>query len=222
MNIEQKIFSKYVIDENKLKKYGFKIKNKKLIFETNISDGGFRVIIEYKEEITGKIFDLSTEEEYTNYRIESSSGFSSQIREEYIELLKDIRNKCSKKQIYKTKQAQNIYQYIIEKYKDEPEFLWEKFPSYAIFRNKKNNKWYALFGTVSLNKVDCNSASKEVVEIINVKVDKNKIDELLNIKGIYEAYHMNKKNWISIIFDETIKDSQIKNLVDKSVILSDS
>jgi predicted DNA-binding protein (MmcQ/YjbR family) len=38
----------------------------------------------------------------------------------------------------------------------------------------------------------------------------------LNTKGIYEAYHMNKKNWITIIFDETLKDSEIESLVDKS------
>ncbi len=216
MGIEEDIFKKHIIKENKLKKYGFKSKNNKLIFEKNLSEKDFKVIIEYNKNINGKILDLTTKEEYTNFRIESTNGFSSVIREEFINILTDIRNKCAENQLFQTKQAQNISKYIIKKYNDEPEFLWKNFPTYAIFRNKENNKWYALFGSVAINKVDHNSSSSEIVEIINLKVDKNEITELLKQNGIYEAYHMNKKHWITIIFDETLKDSEIKKLVDKS------
>ena len=39
------------------------------------------------------------------------------------------------------------------------------------------------------------------------------VDKLLSTKGFYEAYHMNKKNWISIILDETLDDEIIKKLI---------
>ncbi len=216
MTIEQDLFKKHVIDKNLLIKYGFKSNNEKLLFETNLSNNEFKIVIEFDGQINGKIFDLTTNEEYTNFRIGNPSGFSSEIREEFIKILTEIRDNCSEKQLFQTKQALNISKYIFEKYQDSPEFLWENYPTYAIFRNKKNNKWYALIGTVPLNKVNKNSNSSEIVEIINLKIDKVKINEYLNKKGIYEAFHMNKKNWITIILDKTLSDTEIRNLVDSS------
>ena len=37
-----------------------------------------------------------------------------------------------------------IFQYVNQKFGTKPEFLWPKFPSYAVFRNANNLKWYAL------------------------------------------------------------------------------
>ncbi len=216
MSIEDKLFDKYIVEKNKLIEYGFEMKEDKLVFELNLSKKDFKVVIEYDEKISGKIFDLSTGYEYTNYRIENTGGFSSEVREEFISVLKNIRNNCSHKQLFKSKQALNINAYIKEKYDDLPEFLWEKLPTYAVYRKKKNNKWYAVVGTVGLNKLNPDINSNEVVEIINVKVDKDEIKSLLVKNGIYEAYHMNKKNWVSIILDGTIKDFEINQLVAES------
>ena len=216
MNIEKEIFKRHNIDKNKLKQYGFKLKNSKYEFETKLEKRDFKAVIVYDKEFFGKIYDLSTNDEYTNFRLENSSGFSAEIREEYINILSDIRDKCSEKQLFQTKQAQNINRYIQEKYSDQPEFLWKNFPTYAIYRSKKNNKWYALIGTVQINKVIHSSKSAEIVEILNVKVDKNNIQEILNQDGVYEAYHMNKKNWVTIIFDKSLKDSEIEKFIDNS------
>ena len=216
MKIEETVFQNYNIDKNKLITYGFKKNGNKHLFEKILSKEDFKAVIEFDKQINGKIFDITTDEEYTNFRIENSVGFSSEIREDFIKLLTDIRDNCSEKQLYQSTQTQNINKYIVETYKDSPEFLWEKFPTYAIYRKQENNKWYALFGSVGLNKVDKTSKSTEIVEIINLKIDKNDLDELLNINGIYEAYHMNKKNWVTVILNGTLSDKEICDLVDKS------
>lgn len=52
--------------------------------------------------------------------------------------------------------------------------------------------------------------------MINVKVDKDQINTLLAREGIYPAFHMNKKCWVSIIFDETLMDTDIRRMVDES------
>lgn len=54
------------------------------------------------------------------------------------------------------------------------------------------------------------------VEILNVKLDENKIKKLLKQRGFYKAYHMNKTDWISIILNDTIKDEYITELLDES------
>ena len=216
MTLEEEIFNNFIIDKDKLINYGFKLKKDKLIFEKKLSKDDFKAIFEFDDKLSGKIFDLSTNDEYINFRIENLSGFSSEIREEYTNLLIDIRNKCSKKEWQLFAQAKRISKYIEEKYKDLPEFLWEKFPNYAIYRKKENKKWYALFGAVNLLKIDKKSKSKDIVEIINIKVDKEETQNLIKQKGIFEAYHMNKKSWVTIILDDTLEDIEIKNLIDKS------
>lgn len=216
MTIEQNLFKNHIIDKNLLKKYGFKLNGEKFLYETNILNDEFKIVVEFDGQICGKIFDISTGDEYTNFRIESSSGFSSEVRENFIKILTDIRDKCTENKLFQTKQALAINKYISEKYQDAPEFLWKNLPTYAVFRKKQSNKWYAIIGTVPLNKVNKNSNSSEIVEIINVKVNKDKIKEVLQQKGIYEAFHMNKKNWVTIIFDKTLKDFEIEHFIDES------
>lgn len=216
MNIEEEIFEKHTIDKAKLLSYGFKSKDGKLIFEKLFMDNDFRAEISFNGKISGKIYDTLTNDEYTNFRIEDSNGFSSQVRENFIDILKDIRENCTEKQLYKSKQALKVNEYIAEKYGDLPEFLWKSFPTYAIYRKKSSKKWYGLIGDVQRCKVDKNSSSTEIVEIMNVKVDKNKIGEVLSINGIYEAYHMNKKYWVTVIFDDTVPQKTIQKLIDES------
>ena len=103
---------------------------------------------------------------------------------------------------------------IINKYNVNPEFLWEKYPSFAIYR--KTKKWFALVGNVPLNKIDKKSKSTEEVEIINLKIKEDEKDILLNKKGYHEAYHMNKKNWITIILDDTLNDKEIDEMISNS------
>ena len=67
---------------------------------------------------------------------------------------------------------------------------------------------------IPFNKIDKNKSG--LIEVINVKINPNDKDNLLKIEGIYEAYHMNKKSWISIILDDTLSDDLISELIDNS------
>ena len=58
--------------------------------------------------------------------------------------------------------------------------------------------------------------SNNIVEIINLKIDKDKIQKLLLKNGYYPAWHMNKKLWISISLDETLQDKDIIKHIEES------
>lgn len=51
------------------------------------------------------------------------------------------------------------------------------------------------------------------LNIINLKIDGTKRDELHKINGIYPAFHMNHKTWISVVLDDTIRDEKVMELV---------
>lgn len=216
MNIEDEIFNKSTIVYDKLIPYGFKKIGEKYTISKNIQNDSFRVDIEISNTglVKGKIYDLSIGEEYINYRIVNFPGeFASTIRGEFERILISIRDNCTTTNYFVTNQANRITNLIIKKYNDIPEFAWEKFPGYGIFRNCINKKWYGLIMNINKSKID---TSFEEVEILNVKLDEEKIKRLLNRKGFYKAYHMNKENWITILLDDTIKDEEIINYIEES------
>ena len=214
MSIEEEIFNYYEIDKDKLIKYGFKNKNGKLCFSKKIMDDKFEVIIGYDIFIRGKIIEIEFDDEYVNYRRESLGEFSSKIKDEFVNILIDIRDKCCNRDSFIYPQIRRINEFIKDEYNVNPEFLWEKSPGFAIYRKVK--KWFALVGNVSRNKVDTDSNDDKEIEIINIKVSDDRVDKLLSTKGYYHAYHMNKKKWISIILDDSIDDNIIKELISES------
>ena len=216
MTIEEEVFKKTSPNEQKLKEYGFKKEKGAYKIEKNILSNNFKAIITIKNKnIKGKIIDLEFNEEYTNIRVENTKGeFVNKVKNEYKKILNDIKNNCFESEYFIGNQANRITNYIIDKYNDKPEFLWEKYEDFGIFRNKTNNKWYAII--MNINKKIIDKKENKQINIINVKTDEKTIEKLIKEKGYYKGYHMNKKSWLTITLDETIKDEIIKKHIDKS------
>lgn len=215
MNIEKEIFQRTKLILNRLIEYGFIKDNNSYIYEKYFLDNEFKaiIIVDNNGTVTGKVYDLQSNEEYTNIRTKMTGEFVSKVKDEYKNILIDIKNNCYEDKFFINDQANEITRYIKDKYSIDPEFLWEKYPFFGIFRNKNNNKWFALITNVDKSKIDEGNGE---VELLNIKLDSNKIKELLQNKGYYEAYHMNKKSWISIIINNTLKDKEIFELIDES------
>lgn len=214
------IFKNREFDFNKLINFGFKKLENKYIFKDKIYENQFEMIVEISDKSkTSRLIDLANEEEYILVDVEESSGeFVGKVKQEYESKLQDIINNCTSFCAFKNKQSKEIIQYIKQKYNDELEFLWEKFDDNAIWRNKQNDKWYGLLLNVSKNKLGIDS--EEIAEIIDLRYQKEKIDEIVDNKKIYPGYHMNKKSWITIILDESLDIKEIFKLIDNSYNLS--
>ena len=37
-----------------------------------------------------------------------------------------------------------VFSFVKKKYKADPEYLWRRYPDYAIFRHADNQKWFGL------------------------------------------------------------------------------
>ena len=216
MTIEEEIFKKSKPIKQKLIKYGFKKENNTYLIEKTFMNDSFKAILTIeKENIKGKIIDLEFNEEYTNIRVENSQGeFVNKVKNEYKKILQDIKNNCFENKYFTGNQANRITKYILNKYNDKPEFLWEKYEDFGVFRNQINKKWYAII--MNINKSVLKEKDNKQIDILNVKTDEKIIEKLIKEKGYYKAYHMNKKNWITIALDETLKDSVIEKLIDSS------
>ena len=118
-------------------------------------------------------------------------------------------------------QVNLIIAQIRDEYGAEPEFLWpERYPTYCIFRHGGNKKWFALIGRIEWKSLGRDG--KELVDIINLKFDNGQaLDFAENTPGVYPAYHMNKKHWITIALDGTLSNEMVMELVKKSYLLTD-
>lgn len=208
------------IDFEKLSEYGFVNDNGIYAFEKNIYDNNFKVIVEIsKEKQISRVMDLSLNEEYVLADVSDSTGeFVGQIKEEYESILNDIIEKCTVPDVFKRKQAKEIIKYVKEKYNDDLEYLWQKFPDNAVLRNKENNKWYAALMVLSERKLGI--ASDKTVDIIDLRYQKDVIEEITDNKKVFKGYHMNKNNWITIRLDESMTIKEIFELTDNSYNLS--
>lgn len=216
MSIEEEIFKKSSSDKSKLEEYGFIKEENFFTYAKNILNDSFKVIVKITDDgkVNGKIYDLSFNEEYNNYRLDNIKGvFVNKIKEEFINVLNDINDKCFTKNYFSTDQANRITKKIFEIYGDVPEFLWKKFPNYGVFKNKSNHKWYGIIMDVNGNKFNIDSDN---IEILNVKLESRLVSELLNEKHFYFAYHMNKNNWITIVLNDTLTDEKILKYISLS------
>ena len=217
MTIEKEIFKKYSVNLAKLIKFGFKEVDNKFIYEKLFKNGEFRaeVTILKSGEVFGKVVEVESGDEYLPLRIGDIQGtFVGEVRKEYAEILTDIRDNCYSQNYFIYPQTNRISNAIISEYSDKPEFMWDKFPDYGVFKNADNNKWYGLVGDIKYSKLGIDNNGS--VEIINLKIDKDKIKNLIKRDGFYPAWHMNKTSWITITLDETLSDDVIMDLVNES------
>lgn len=214
--MEYELFKKCIFDYSKLLNYGFKEENNIYYYEKYILDNNYKICIKIENNnVIGKIYDLIFNDEYLNLNVDSNLSFNNKIKEEYINILKDIKNNCTKESLFVFKQSNEITNYIKRKYKVNPEFLWDKSSGNGVFRNKNNKKWFGIIISVSKDKLDL-KYKQEIIEVINLKLNEDTIKELIKIDGFYKAYHMNKKSWISIILDNTVDNEIIYSLIDQS------
>lgn len=214
------IFKYKKINKKNLLKYGFTLHNNTFGYTAPIMNGDFNLNIQVKApNIVGTLLtEAETEEPYTLHLTSETGTFVGKVREEYEKILYDIAEKCFENDVFKTKQAKDIISYISDKYGGELEFLWEKTPDCAIARRLESKKWYIIFMVVKKDRFGFESG--EEVEVINLHCPVGDVPELLQSRGIYPAYHMNKKHWISIILDETVPVVEIYKLLDKSYELA--
>lgn len=114
-------------------------------------------------------------------------------------------------------ERKELLAYIEQKYQVQAEYLWQKFPTYAVFRRQANRKWFALVMTVSAAKLGLSGQGSE--ELLNVKLDPELVGLLKQTPGFLPAYHMNKATWISIRLKQ-IAAEQIKDLLAQSYDLT--
>ncbi len=203
---------------DKLEGAGFQFSAGQYTYRELFMEGQFEAVVEVDEagQLLSYVWDCEMEEVYTAHQVTAPAGaFVSQVREAYQAILARVVETCCVALPFSQEQSNRIAQQIKEEWGDLPDYPFAKSPETGAFRHPANQKWYALVTQVKRGQLD-GSSDQELVEIVNLKVDSREIAELLSQSGIYPAYHMSKKTWVSVLLDETVDDSAIFALLEKS------
>lgn len=216
MTLESDLFKHFKPNYTKLKNYGFTKEKDTYIYHSLLMDGDFDACISVSKDgvVSGKIMDTELEEEYVLFRTHTRNEFAAQVRSEYLDLLEDIAKQCFYPVLYNSKQADTLMKYVAKKYGDEPDNPFRKIDA-CVIRNHDSKKWYGLIMEVTRGTLNHNEDDTKV-EILNIKVSEETEKKCLKKKDVYPAYHMKKKQWISIVLDGAVRDDEIQEWIDES------
>lgn len=214
------IFNRRKLNVNKLKCYGFEVKDNYWIYNTFIMKNTFALCVSISENgnVETNLIENETNEPYILYKTNASGIFVGEVRTEIESVLRKIADECYELSVFKTEQALKIIDYVQDTYGDELEFLWTKFPDNAVWRRKDNGKWYGAILTVSRNKLGL--SSNEVVEIIDLRLQQEQMTQIIDHKCYFPGWHMNKKSWYTIILDNSVSTDEIYRRIDESYKLA--
>ena len=208
------IFKSYQLNQEKAYDYGFVENSGVWTYSCQILQGDFVMTVSVVDgNLSFQVFDQETGDLYPQVHMESMTGsFVASVREACLEILYQIRKACFEVQNFICPQTKRIMVQVQEKYGNQLEYLWEKSPDTAVLRHEGNQKWYAVWMKISWDKLE--KGREGQVEAVNLKHDQ--VADLLSSKGIYPAFHMNKRYWISVALDDTLSDEEVLKLIEIS------
>ncbi|MCY7084897.1 MmcQ/YjbR family DNA-binding protein [Streptococcus oralis] len=208
------IFKSYQFNKEKANAYGFVENGEVWTYSCQILQGEFFVTVSITpDNVSFQVFDKETGDLYPQVHMESMRGsFVGSVREACLEILYQIRNACFDVQDFICPQTKRIMAQVQKKYGNRLEYLWEKSPDTAVLRHEDNQKWYAVLMRIPWDKLE--KGREELVEAVNIKHDQ--VADLLSQKGIYPAFHMNKRYWLSLALDDSLQDEEVLELIERS------
>ena len=212
------IFKAYQFNSKKAKEYGFVENQGVWTYSSTILQGDFLMMVTVEDgNLSFHVYDQETGDLYPQVHMESMRGtFVGSVREACLEELFDIRKACFEVQKFLCPQTKRIMALVREKYGNQLEYLWEKSPDTAVLRHEDNQKWYAILMRIPWDRLD--KGREGLVEAVNLKHDQ--VADLLSQMGIYPAFHMNKRYWISLPLDDTLTDEKVLELFERSWFLT--
>ena len=204
------IFKAYGFNKKKAISFGFIEENGIFKYSSLILEDDFQLIVSIVDkEISFHVYDQETGDLYPQVHMESMRG---SFVGACLEVLYQIRKSCFDVQDFICPQTERVMAIVQEKYGNQLEYLWEKSPDTAVLRHESNQKWYVVLMKIPWDRLD--KGREGLVEAVNLKHDH--VADLLSQKGIYPAFHMNKRYWISVPLDDTFTDEKVLELFEIS------
>jgi len=106
---------------------------------------------------------------------------------------------------------EEFLEYAEDRFGEMREFPFEDDNVTAVLRHSGNRKWFAIVMTVHCSRLGIDGDRN--VDIVNLKCAPEVADSFRHERGVYPAYHMNKRHWISVLLDGSVEDEKLAFLL---------
>ncbi|VTS34864.1 cytoplasmic protein [Streptococcus pseudoporcinus] len=226
MTIEENVFRKRQIQLDRLVPFGFnQDQDGSFSYHADIMDGAFtvQVVVEAEGQLSSRVIDNDMKEDYLAIHVEKMvPSYVGKVQTAYQAVLEEISEACCILFPFQSDQMNRLNQRLVDNFSDSLDQPFDNhFDTYSY---RVGGKWYAVIFPLALNKLEgiAEDYKNQTAEVINLKVKPRELDTLLSQNGIYPAYHMSKKSWISIILDDSLSDEVIWKLILASRALVES
>lgn len=118
-------------------------------------------------------------------------------------------------------ERRDVLDYIKKTYRVEPDYPFSKdYSETPVFRHRDTRKWFALCMEVRADRLGYDSDS-EWIDVVTLKSEPLLIDGIVAREGFHRAYHMNKKQWLTVELGDKVPEKEIRNLIDMSFELTE-
>lgn len=219
--IEETVFARKRWVLEKMRAFGFRQVGNDYVLERTFLDGDFAAVLSVTEKgkVTGRVVDTISQNDYYQLHQKNATGaYVNTVRAAYEQLLEEAAMACCQEVLFASNQANRLTKNILERFQVEPDFPWEKearYQTYGVFRHAPNRKWFALIMRVKRAVLD-KDGNPALVDAINLKIQPEQGEALHQLPGVYPAYHMNHRTWISVVLDDTQTDAAIMRWIEDS------
>ncbi|MBR4800532.1 MAG: MmcQ/YjbR family DNA-binding protein [Clostridia bacterium] len=221
MTIFQQIFARKRPIFSKLIGFGFQNAKDGFVFEKSFMNEDFVLVFKVSKDgaASSKVIDNMNDEEYSQINADGIvGGYVGDVRLAYEKILQDIADACFEDVLFSSDQANRIAAKIHDVYGVAPDFPWNDDPYSAagVFRHADSRNWFGLIMRINRAKLIPSADEHELVDVINLKRAGSLSEPYPT--GVFPAYHMNHKLWISVLLDDTVSDEVVMALVSASFL----
>lgn len=182
-----------------------------------LNDTNMTVRLIYKSSaLFGAVYD-EYGEEYVLHNTASDGDFVTRVRNGYKAIEARTVSALEKRaEPFDFEQSNRLARYVKEKYEAELDFPFGD--GNGIARHGDNGKWFLALLKITLNRLGVDS--EKMCEVVNLKLEPDLIEKSIDNRTIFQAYHMNKRHWVSVLLNGTLDDTDLFALVDMSYNLT--
>lgn len=108
---------------------------------------------------------------------------------------------------------QSFLDYCRDAFNTEEDYPFDEDFNTAVLRHRDSRKWYGI--VMDVPRYRFGQKSDEVIQVVNMKLPVDMFGSFSASDGVYPAYHMNKRHWISVLLPDAA-DDLVKFLINVS------
>ena len=115
-----------------------------------------------------------------------------------------------------------LFDFARKRWGIEPDCPFADYPEAAVLRHQDTGKWFAIVMPVKAEKFGLPIQERNAeLDVVNLKCQPPLVTLLLEKEGVFPAYHMNRRHWVSILLGGAFPEEEILELLELSFRLTE-